>query len=381
VHPSPELAIARGAARLFFAASNESLMQLAVDSYRSIGALGDGPELLDLAWTSDEQERLAIDLRLLVAEELRAEAGNGLDFLSRYLVQDPYAERLLAGPVGRFFGLGGPPPAVTAGAGVGSLLAAAAGLAGSRPVQILGSVYPDFPAWVERTGGRVAEGQRPGLIFLERPQLTGSWQPSRAEIGALCRAAPDAIVVIDESNANYCPPEESLVPAVSEWPNLLILRGFSKAYQMGGLRLGYCVSQAPMAEALRHRLPPLLASSLSLRIGIAILEQGDICVALRQAIAAALTRAKALFAGAGWAPDRAAHPALPYLLFDSANEARIAAIEARGIRGKRHAGWQAGVGATSTYRISVPLVPARMEALQRRLAGTSSGSPVAGRNA
>jgi histidinol-phosphate/aromatic aminotransferase/cobyric acid decarboxylase-like protein len=342
--------------------------RLAISSYVGVGPLADTDDELNLAWTSDERDCLDIDLTALVRAELAAEIDDGLPYVYSYPVADPYGEAALGPAVAAYFGLPSPPVGLTCGAGVGPVLNGLARLAKGRQVGIIGHVYPDFPFWVGTVSGRCVPWRlhdpHGGVLFLERPALAGE-QVDLVALREICADAAGGTVVVDESNANYCPPSFSAVHLVADTPNLVVVRGLSKAYGLGGLRLSYCVVGADALDSVRTSVAPLLASTLSLRIGARVLGAGDITSGLRALIAAARREAGALLTAFGTPPTRTAPEPFPYLLFDSADTAEFDRLAAAGVRGKRHLYWAGEAG--HLYRLSVPLLPARMAELAARL--------------
>ena len=198
------------------------------------------------------------------------------------------------------------------------------------------------------------------VIFLEGRSLFGTALDDLVTIRWLCERAADrdALVVVDESNANYHPPAFSAVPLTGEVPNLVVARGFSKAYGMGGLRLGYCASSPELRSRLRGLIPPLLASSLSLRIGAAILRAGDVAEPLRARIATAKPLLVRFLATAGFTDVLPAGDDLPYVFLAGAIGPIHARLLQRGVIGKPHGSW-------SWASETSPFLPAR-HAVARR---------------
>jgi histidinol-phosphate/aromatic aminotransferase/cobyric acid decarboxylase-like protein len=206
-------------------------------------------------------------------------------------------------------------------------------------------------------------------MFLERPSLMHDHYSDLHELERLCKSAASSntIVVIDESNANYYPPSFSAANLLPETENLIVLRGLSKAYQLGGLRLGYCIASQTLNDALRFVVPPLLVSSLSLGIGARLLKLGDITQPLRDRIAAHKRAARPWLEARLQAEVTTSSEYLPYL-FTSADADTIHRLEACGIRGKSHSVWSAAAEKVrQVYRISVPLRSDRFEQLRQRL--------------
>lgn len=339
-------------------------------SYQAIDPAAPEVEHLNLAWTRDERACLSIDLAAILADELRAELADDAPFLDRYLVRDPFGEATLGPAIAAAFALPTWHSRVTCGAGVGSLLHGLARLVAGGAVHVLGDTYPDFPYWVAQGGGTCAASRDAPLWFLERPSLIGDAFDDLGDLRALCREAArrDALVIVDESNGNYQAPAWSAVALTTTEPNLAVARGFSKAYGLGGLRLAFFVASAATTERLRATTAPLLASSLSLRLGARVLALGDVAAPLRPRIAAHKREMIALLERVGVDALVPSSEALPYVL-SRASEAHLRErLEARGVMGKHHPVWSGPAAAVEhVYRLSVPLAEARMAALRARL--------------
>jgi histidinol-phosphate/aromatic aminotransferase/cobyric acid decarboxylase-like protein len=362
-------------------------MSLAIGSYSALRALNDASGLLNLAWTLDEQICLRVDVRAVVADELRAEVDQALSYVGRYLVQDPYGEAELGSAVAGFHGYEPPLGALTCGAGVGPLLHALSGALHNGVLYVASDVYPDAPHWAVLAGAecttrdrsapdrvsahlRALSARPPSMILLERPALTGSCFDDLDALRELCHAATrmGSVVLVDESNANYCPAGFSAVPLTASEPALVVLRGMSKAYGLGGIRLGYGVAGSAAAEFVRTYVPPLQPSSLSVRLARRVLELGDITEPLRVLIAERRRQTMAVLDPAEFSA-RPAAPGLPYVLLAGEASEPLARLAGLGVQGKAHPVWSAEDGALRRVgRLSVPLHPDRLAELRRLLA-------------
>ncbi len=92
-------------------------------------------------------------------------------------------------------------------------------------------------------------------------------------IGERCREK-DVLLVVDECFMEFVEDEEkySLMGKVSSFPNLVILKAFTKIYAMAGLRLGYAVfGSRDFAEKVRGTLQPWAVSTVASKAGVAAL--------------------------------------------------------------------------------------------------------------
>ena len=95
-----------------------------------------------------------------------------------------------------------------------------------------------------------------GLIFVCNPNNPTSTVHPAATIAAFVRrvkaATPTVGILIDEAYIDYAvaPPYPTSVPLALEYPGVFVMRTFSKAYGMAGLRLGYAIGQPQTLAAL-----------------------------------------------------------------------------------------------------------------------------------
>ncbi len=81
------------------------------------------------------------------------------------------------------------------------------------------------------------------------------------------------LVVIDESFMDFLPPTEqqSLIPLISRYPNLVILRSLTKFYTLPGLRVGYCIAHPDRLRRWQAWRDPWPVNSLASAAAIAVL--------------------------------------------------------------------------------------------------------------
>lgn len=86
-----------------------------------------------------------------------------------------------------------------------------------------------------------------GIIFPNPNAPTGIGLPLEA-IEDLLVKRPDAVVVVDEAYVDFG--GESALPLIHWYPNLLVVRTFSKSRSLAGMRIGFAAGHANLIEAL-----------------------------------------------------------------------------------------------------------------------------------
>ena len=129
------------------------------------------------------------------------------------------------------------------------------------------------------------------MVFLCEPNNpTGVTSPQALllRIAEKCREK-DVLLILDECFADFLddPEAHTLKRVLNEFPNLLILKAFTKLFGMAGVRLGYCLcADMSLLEAMRGAGQPWAVSSLAQAAGIAALEERKYVEKLRRLIAA-----------------------------------------------------------------------------------------------
>ncbi|MBS0225933.1 MAG: histidinol-phosphate transaminase [Proteobacteria bacterium] len=93
------------------------------------------------------------------------------------------------------------------------------------------------------------------LVYLANPNNpTGTWFGADELEHFLTRIPADTIVAIDEAYAEFvdAPEWASSIPLVASHPNLIVLRTFSKAHGLAGMRVGYGIAQPELIDWLER---------------------------------------------------------------------------------------------------------------------------------
>ena len=93
----------------------------------------------------------------------------------------------------------------------------------------------------------------------------------------LAAVPPDVLVVIDEAYVEFTEMEEILdaLALFRRHGNVCVLRTFSKAYGLAGLRVGYAIAHPGLADGLRRAALPFGVSALAQQAAIASLDAVD----------------------------------------------------------------------------------------------------------
>jgi histidinol-phosphate aminotransferase len=131
------------------------------------------------------------------------------------------------------------------------------------------------------------------------------------ELDAFLDKVPgDILVVLDEAYVEFVTDDSSLdaLATYAARPNVAVLRTFSKAYGLAGLRVGFAVAHEPVAQALRKTAVPFGVSTIAQRAAIASLQAFDELKVRVDALVAERARVVAALRQQGWhVPDTQAN--------------------------------------------------------------------------
>ena len=113
------------------------------------------------------------------------------------------------------------------------------------------------------------------VVWIANPNNpTGTFLPA-AEVRAFIAAVPaDVAVVLDEAYNEYLAPADraDTLAWVRDFPNLVVTRTFSKVYGLAGLRVGYAVASAEVADLMNRVRQPFNVNNLALAAAVAALD-------------------------------------------------------------------------------------------------------------
>lgn len=128
------------------------------------------------------------------------------------------------------------------------------------------------------------EREQPAVVIVCSPNNpTGNCAPLEA-VRALLASAP-GVVVVDEAYGEFADPGDSVIPLLADEPRLVVMKTFSKAWRLAGVRIGYLMASPEIvSEMARVRLPYHL-SAVTQIIGRAALRHSSETLQLADAIA------------------------------------------------------------------------------------------------
>lgn len=139
-------------------------------------------------------------------------------------------------------------------------------------------LVPSPDLTVDLQGLREAIRADTTLVYVANPgNPTGTLLEPSAIHEFLSHVPSHVVVMLDEAYHEYVPSARrgDAIKWVRQFPNLIVTRTFSKAYGLAGLRVGYGVSQKPLADMLKRVRAPFSVTHASQVAAAAALADTD----------------------------------------------------------------------------------------------------------
>jgi len=144
---------------------------------------------------------------------------------------------------------------------------------------------------------------RTRLIFVCNPNNPTGTVVRRAELEEFLGRVPgDCLVVLDEAYNEYVrdPGVPDGIDLYRDRPNLAVLRTFSKAYGLAGLRVGFLIGHDPVAAAVRKTMLTFAVNTLAQAAAVASLEAEPELLERVDAVVQERDRVRAELLSQGW---------------------------------------------------------------------------------
>ncbi len=111
------------------------------------------------------------------------------------------------------------------------------------------------------------------VVAVTSPDNPTGGVASAADLQRVAAAAPEALVLVDLAYGEFA--DEDLAATALALPNAVVVRTFSKAWGLAGLRVGYAIGPAEVIGWLRTAGAPYAVAGPSLQIATAAWRRGD----------------------------------------------------------------------------------------------------------
>lgn len=146
----------------------------------------------------------------------------------------------------------------------------AADLTGATAVRV--PLRPDATHDLEAMAAAVTPRTKVVLVCTPN-NPTGPVVTAAALARFLAVVPSDVLVVVDEAYVEFVRDPEAArgLDVLAQHPNVVVLRTFSKAYGLAGLRVGYAITHPEIAMSIRKATPPFTVTDLSQAAAVASL--------------------------------------------------------------------------------------------------------------
>ena len=112
------------------------------------------------------------------------------------------------------------------------------------------------------------------ILYLDSPNNPTGFQFTKGQIESLIKRFVGGLVIVDEAYGEFA--DSSVVSLAKKYDNLIVVKTFSKAFGLAGLRIGYFVASKRIAEVFNRVLQyPYPLNTIAVEAGIASLDRAD----------------------------------------------------------------------------------------------------------
>lgn len=125
------------------------------------------------------------------------------------------------------------------------------------------------------------------LVFLANPNNPTGVLRDKKELKRLLDAckASHTLVVLDECFIEFCDPAESMLSELEHYPNLILVRAFTKIFAIPGVRLGYLMcSDQTLNTKIRRHLPEWNLSAFAETAGVVCTKEQEFVQQTREVV-------------------------------------------------------------------------------------------------
>ena len=116
----------------------------------------------------------------------------------------------------------------------------------------------------------IEDGKKSHTAYLCSPNNPTGNQFEKSEILRIVSSLKNTLVIVDEAYVEFA--KYSVIKYVNKYPNLVVLRTFSKGLALAGARIGYMIANEKLADLFKNRIQlPYAVNSLSLAIAISLI--------------------------------------------------------------------------------------------------------------
>lgn len=134
---------------------------------------------------------------------------------------------------------------------------------------------------------KMYEETKPKLVLISSPNNPTGNRLETEELKMIISKMPEAVVVVDEAYSLFYNTDHShLKELIEKFPNVLVIRTFSKYYGLAGVRIGYAMMGKNHAKLSTYSARYLGYNRISEKIGIAALDSPGYYENIRKNMAA-----------------------------------------------------------------------------------------------